>query len=159
VTDEAPPPVSEEEMEELRSHLREMARIAVEAKELKRQRDNHNAEACAILRRVGSLVIANPITHKAMVANVTEAETLKVDAGELLAALIEQYDGDEEQAEMVWRSVLKPPAVDTKENGLFHQACATRPEGEPPISPETVAKVANYEKAAAFVNFSAVGGR
>lgn len=148
-----------EHQAQLDEHLRELRRISAMKKELQGDYDRHTAEAVQLLGGE-SRMIKDPIDGSVQIANVRASETIVVDAGELLEALIEQYHGDVETAEVVWKSVLKPPAVDTKDDGLFLKATQERTEEGLPalISPETVAQVATFKKAKAFVGFSKPGG-
>lgn len=145
---------------ELDEHLAELRRITALEKDLKAAKDRHTAAAIPILERLGSVMIYDPIDKTPQIANVRAAERIVVDAGELYDALIEQYEGDVETAETVWKGVLKPPEVDTKDEGLFHLACMERTEEGLPalISAETVAKVVSFKKAKAFIGFSKPGG-
>lgn len=147
--------------EELKDHLLELRRISRAEADLKKARAAHTAAAVPLIRELGNPVVEDPVSGKPLYATVIEAETLVVDAGQLYDALMEQYDGDVDQAEMVWKSVLKPPAVDTKEDGLFLKATQERGDtGEGPalISIETIAKVATFKKSAAYVSFGKPGG-
>jgi hypothetical protein len=140
-------------------HLRELRRLSRYKKELKKDWDSHTAAVLPYLREHGSLVLVDPTDQSLKAAAVVEAETLQVDAGELLDALIAQYQGDIEQATMVWKSTLKAPTVDTADEGLFFQATQPpEPGQEPLISSETVVKVAKYKKSAAYVGFARPGG-
>lgn len=143
----------------LLEHLQELRRITAAEKALKVEKDRHMAEAVQLLGGE-SRMIKDPIDGSTQIANVRQAETIVVDPGELLEALTEQYHGDIETAEAVWKGVLKPPVVDTAAEGLFLQATQERTdEGLPAlISPETVAQVASFKKSKAFVGFSKPGG-
>lgn len=112
--------------------------------------------AVPLLKRLGHpAMVMNPLTGSVQVAMVREDETLEVDAGELLAALIEHFKADgmgpmvaEDMAETVWKDVLKPPTVDTKEGGAFQRAVD---HGR--IPGHVVAKVARFKRKAAWIDF------
>lgn len=136
---------------ELHDYQLELQRIARLSKELDKSRKNILVKAVPLQRLLGSTVIEG-IDGKPYVASVIEAEVLKVDASELYEALVEHL-GDGEEASMIWQDVLKPREVDTKDEGLFHQACKAER-----IPVEVIAKVARYEKRSAYIGFSKPGG-
>lgn len=144
----------------LEEYLKEIRRLAENEKVFKIERERLSGMAQPLLEAVGSHMLIDPIDGKKKIANIRAAETLQVDAGELYDALMEQT-GDEDEAEAIWRDTLKPPAVDTADGGRFHQQCVPpedEPDKEPRISSATVAKVARYKKAKAFIGFSKVDG-
>lgn len=99
------------------------------------------------------IALFNPVTRTPEIAGVRQSETLVVDAGELLKALVEYY-GDDEQAEAIWAGVLKPREVDTKKDGLFHQAVLAHSDDVNGIPREVVAKVASFKPSAPYIGFS-----
>lgn len=146
VEDIAPPPA----IDLLPEYLAEMARLSAAEAELHKERDEIQQRAIPLLKQLGSYVM--PVNGTLKAFNVRAAEKLKVDAGELLKALVAYYQ-DEDKARLIWEDTLKPPAVDTKEGGLFHQQCAARR-----IPEEVIAQVAKYETAAEFIGSSKIGG-
>lgn len=137
---------------ELKEHLLEIRRISRVALDLKKAMERHTLACVPLIKQLGTRVIEDPVTGAPLVASVIEAETLVVDAGKLLEALQEQCDGDLADAESIWLDVLKPAAVDTKEEGLFALAVDAKR-----ITLETVAKVASYKKSKGYVSFGKPG--
>lgn len=153
--------IEQVERNDLAEHLREIRRISNLEKELKAAKDKHTEASVPLIKKYGTAVIEDPIKGTPLVATIIEAETLVVDAAQLYEALLEQEQGDVDQAEMIWKSVLKPPAVDTKDEGLFAEACALRDPTDTEsglIKPTTIVQVAHFKKSKAYVSFGKPSG-
>ena len=146
------------EVEELRVLLMDLRSISNTEKELSKHREAINLLAVPLMRKVGSLLFTDPTNGTVKIANVRAPETLVVNAGDLLDALIEQEGGDIEMATVIWEGTLKAPAVDTKDDGLFHHASMGHGEEPAKITPETVAKVATYKASKAYIGYAKPGG-
>ena len=158
-----PERVTEADIGQLKEYVQELRRIAAATAGLERDRRRINDQAVPLMRRVGSLPFLDPTDGEAKLANVREPATLQIDAGELLAALIEHFQGGltdehsrvvaEEEAETVWRACLKGPQVDTKDGGLFHQMCQAEK-----VPVEVIAKVARYKTSSPYIGYAKSGG-
>lgn len=144
--------MSEVNRARLEALLRQHAELGVKKDALEAQRKAVQQEVLPLLREVGSVLLHTDKGPR--IAGVRAPETLVVDAGELLEALIEQEGGDEEAATAIWTDVLKPPEVDTKDGGLFHKASEQIGEQPARIRPETVAKVATYKSISPHIGWS-----
>lgn len=124
---------------------------------LEEQRKQLNQSLIPMLKQLGRpVMVMNPATGDVEIAAPREDETLEVDAGALLQALIAHFkaEGDHpedayEEASTIWQDVLKPPVVDTKEDGLFRSAVVA---GR--IPGHVAAKVATFKKKAPWVGFT-----
>lgn len=136
----APQDLTPQEEQELADYLRDLRRISAETTRLERIRKQEiYPRAIPLLKRAGSRPIMDPVTGDPYIANVRAPQTLEVDYDKLEALVGEE----------VARSVCKPPQVDTKDDGLFHQAIA---QGVIPMS--IVAEVSTYKAIAEHVGFS-----
>ena len=145
---------STEEEHRLRTVYYQLRRLAAAKTSIDTERDELNAEAVELQRKIGRPVaIINPLTGKPEIGQLRQNETTVISADALLAALVEYYD-DEEQAEMVWQQTLKPPAVDAKEGGLFEQVQRRHTEEHPTIPLSVVQKVARLKPSAAYIGFT-----
>lgn len=114
------------------------------------------------------LLMQHPVTKEPVIVAASQARPIKVDVAELRKALIEHFTDQKvidgmaeqeeveayhaeiaEQVEVIVGDVLKPPEVDTKENGLFVKACE---QGRIPL--EVVAKVAKEKPSSAYIGFN-----
>lgn len=156
-----PSPVAEDELGHLQHYLQEMRRISGTITTLEQDKKRLQEQALPLLKRVGSFMTIDPTDGAPKIFNVRAPETLQVDASELYEHLVAhfrtEFPDDEETAvftaEMVWKDCLKPPAIDTKEGGLFHQACAAGL-----IPAHVIAAVSKYKPSAEHVGFSKAGG-
>lgn len=142
---------------ELRELLWSLEQIAKAKDDLDHRRTTLQNAAYPLFKVIGRpVMILNPITGKPEVAAPRYDEMLVVPADQLLAALVEHFIAEgmskndaEIEAEMIWADVLKPPAVDTKEGGLFKKAVdAGRIPGH------VVAKVAKFKPKEPWVGFT-----
>lgn len=148
----APERITEADISQLKDYVNELRRIGAMEAGLAKDRARITTQAVPLMERVGSLPFIDPTDGAAKIANVRAPETLQVDAGELLAALIEYYD-DDEQGRVIWQDCLKGPQVDTKEGGLFHQQCQAEK-----VPAEVVVKVARYKRSAPYIGYAKSGG-
>lgn len=152
-------PVPEPELDLLQHYLQEMRRLSGQISTLEADKGRLGEQALPLLKRVGSFMTIDPTDGDPKIFNVRAPETLQVDAQQLYAALLAHYraeieDPDEaaDVAETIWKDCLKPPAIDTKEGGLFHQVCAA---GRIPA--HVIAAVSFYKPSAEHVAFSKAG--
>lgn len=141
----------------LRELLWSLEQIAKAKEDLETRRQTLQDEAFPLFKVVGRpVMILNPVTGQVEVAAPRYDEVLEVPADQLLAALVEHFEAEgmnendaQIEAEVVWADVLKPPAVDTKEGGLFKKAVdAGRIPGH------VVAKVAKFKPKSPWVGFT-----
>jgi hypothetical protein len=141
----------------LKDLLQSLQQIAAGKEALEKQRTELTAAALPLLKRLGRpAMVLNPVTGTVQVAGVREDETLEVPADLLLAELVKHFEAEglttievEFEADTVWKDVLKPPVVDTKEDGAFKRAVDS---GR--IPGYVVAKVATFKKKAGYVGFT-----
>lgn len=155
---EAPPLEVTDIDDALREELWDLARLANQAASIKKARDAGNARVVPLLKAKGrSALIMHPVMHRQVVAGVREDETLVVEPGVLLENLIKHFhevEGHplaeaEQEAEAVWKDVLKPLTVDTKEGGLFQTA---HKAGR--IPGWVAAASSHFEKKAGYIQFT-----
>lgn len=146
--------VPEPEHKPLLEDLHELQQLKATKAELEKKIEKVQERAIERQRAYGRpIALINPVTMAPEIAGVRQSETLIVDPGALLAALNEYY-GDEDQAEAIWTAVLKPREVDTKKDGLFHQAVMAHSDENNGIPREVVAKVASFKPSSPYIGFS-----
>lgn len=155
-------------MGELVAKLKRLRTVNYQAALIERRRKALMGELVPLMRK--PVVMLDPVTGQPMIAVAQQAKPIKVDVGELREALFNHFynedlarkmiDASEDAAleayreevamevEVIVGDVLKPPEVDTKDDGLFVQAVEA---GR--IPPEVVVKVAKEKPSSAFVSF------
>lgn len=125
--------------------IKQLRTIGYQAKILDDERKKLTRELLPLMRK--PITLLDPMTGKPILAAGIQAKPIKVDAAELRKALlehgIEEYDVD-----TIMADVVKPPEVDTKEDGLFETAVRN---GKIPL--EVVAKVAREKPSSAYIGF------
>lgn len=126
--------------------FRRMARVNAQIALLDAKRKSLQTELIGQMRT--PVLMRHPVTGELVLVAAAQARPIKVDVAELRKALLDYgFDGDE--VDTIVSDVLKPPEVDTKEDGLFVQAVE---RGQIPL--EVVAKVAKEKPSSAYIGFN-----
>ena len=160
---EAPPlgltgKVESDDERVLRDLLWSLQQLGHAKDDIEKRRKELLEQAIPLQKKLGRpVMITHPVTGEVQIAGIREDEVLKVDAGELLDELVKHFkaqglaDNEAEfEADTVWKSTLKPPAVDTKlEGGLFRKAVE---HGKVPGY--VAAKVMTLQRKAGWIDFT-----
>lgn len=129
--------------------LKRLRRITVQIATMDAKRKALQRELVPLMRKPVALL---DLDGTPIIATGAQSKPIVVKPEDLLAALIE-FGKEPDDAEVIVANVLKPPEIDTKEDGLFVQACQL-PEDDPMHIPfEVVAKVAKEKPSSAYIYF------
>lgn len=138
---------------ELRQLIYQVAELRQTEKDAKDTYDKLRPQISELVRRKGKPVsFIHPVTGVHKIATYVQRNSLVIDPGQLLQALVDYY-GDNDQAEAIWTDCLKPREVDTKEGGRFHEAVRRHSDEVNGVPPEVVAAVARFAPQDPFVSF------